>query len=127
MGCRGATPMGDASLYCAPADRRPSRAAIVTRSGSESAFILRIIWPRCAFTVISLIPSSPPTCLFSKPETTSPMTWRSRGECWGEDEGSLEGQKVEDTVEGVHRGIRESKRLRGHSQGVLMSGAHPVP
>jgi hypothetical protein len=27
-------------------DRRPRRVAIVTRSGSDSAFILRITWPR---------------------------------------------------------------------------------
>jgi len=46
-----------------------SLAAIVTRSARESALIFRITLPRCAFTVISLIPSSPPTCLFSKPET----------------------------------------------------------
>jgi two-component system NarL family sensor kinase len=32
-----------------------------TSAGTESAFILRITCPRCAFTVISLIPSSPPT------------------------------------------------------------------
>ena len=57
----------------------PSLAAIFTRSARESALIFRITWPRCAFTVISLIPSSPPTCLFSKPETTSAMTSRSRG------------------------------------------------
>ena len=50
-----------------------------TRSGSEPAFILRITWPRCAFTVISLMPSSPPTCLFNSPATTSPITSRSRG------------------------------------------------
>ena len=48
-------------------DRSPMRAAIVTRSGSESAFILRMTWPLCAFTVISLMPSSPPTCLFNRP------------------------------------------------------------
>ena len=53
--------------------------AMFTSAGSESAFIFRITWPRCAFTVISLIPSSPPTCLFKRPETTSAMTSRSRG------------------------------------------------
>ncbi len=42
-----------------------------TNAGSDAAFILRITWPRWAFTVISLIPSSPPTCLFKSPETTS--------------------------------------------------------
>ena len=30
-----------------------------TRSASEPAFLLRITLPRCAFTVISLMPSSP--------------------------------------------------------------------
>ena len=38
-----------------------------TRSASERAFIFSITRPRCAFTVISLIPSSPPTCLFRRP------------------------------------------------------------
>jgi hypothetical protein len=51
-----------------------SFAAILTRSARESALIFCITWPRCAFTVISLIPSSPPICLFSKPETTSAIT-----------------------------------------------------
>ena len=41
-----------------------------TRAGSESAFIFRMTWPRWAFTVISLMPSSPPTCLFKRPEAT---------------------------------------------------------
>jgi hypothetical protein len=36
----------------------PSLAAIVTRSASEPASIFRITWPLCAFTVISLMPSS---------------------------------------------------------------------
>jgi hypothetical protein len=47
-------------------------AAIVTRSAREPASILRITLPRCAFTVILLIPSSPPTCLFNRPRTTNP-------------------------------------------------------
>ena len=51
---------------------------MMTSAGSESAFIFRITWPRCALTVISLMPSSPPTCLFRRPETTSSMTSRSR-------------------------------------------------
>jgi len=55
-----------------------SLAAIVTKSTRESAFIFRITWPRCAFTVISLMPSSPPTCLFNSPETTNAVTSRSR-------------------------------------------------
>src|SRR3954462_6060296 len=57
----------------------PSRAAICTRAGSDSAFIFRITCPRCALTVTSLMPSSPPTCLFSRPETTNAITSRSRG------------------------------------------------
>ena len=32
---------------------------MVTRSASELAFIFRMTWPRCALTVISLMPSSP--------------------------------------------------------------------
>jgi hypothetical protein len=59
-------------------DRKPSFAVMVTRSASESALIFRITWPRCAFTVISLMPSSPPICLFIKPATTNAMTSRSR-------------------------------------------------
>src|ERR1700728_4810818 len=50
-----------------------SLAAIPTRSASESAFIFRITFPRCAFTVISEIPSSPAACLFNKPEITNAM------------------------------------------------------
>ena len=49
---------------------RPNDAAMFTRSARESAFIFRITWPRCAFTVFSLMPSSAPTCLFFRPETT---------------------------------------------------------
>ena len=57
---------------------RRSFAAIFTRSARESAFIFRITWPRWAFTVISLMPSSPPICLFNRPDTTNAMTSRSR-------------------------------------------------
>ena len=69
------------SVECQPfgAGARPSLAAIVTRSAREAACIFRITLPRCAFTVISLMPSSPPTCLFKRPETTNAMTSRSRG------------------------------------------------
>ena len=56
-----------------------SLAAMFTSSASESAFIFRIILPRCAFTVISLMPRSLPTCLCNRPETTNAMTSRSRG------------------------------------------------
>ncbi len=38
-------------------------AAILTRSAKESAFIFCITCPLCAFTVISLMPSSAPACL----------------------------------------------------------------
>jgi hypothetical protein len=51
---------------------------MVTRFGSESAFILRITWPLWAFTVISLVPSSPPTCLFKSPRVSllrRPTVW----------------------------------------------------
>src|SRR5574337_963784 len=43
---------------------RSSLPAILTRSGREPAFIFCITLPRCALTVISLMPSSPPICLF---------------------------------------------------------------
>src|SRR5262249_50213838 len=45
--------------------------AMWTRSAKECACILRMTWPRCAFTVISLMPSWPPTCLLRRPDTTS--------------------------------------------------------
>ncbi len=44
--------------------------AMRARSGSDFAFILRMTRPRCAFTVISLMPRSPATCLFILPFTT---------------------------------------------------------
>jgi len=52
------------SVLIAPAVAWPRRAAIFTSSAIDRAPILRIIRPRCAFTVTSVIPSSPPTCLF---------------------------------------------------------------
>src|SRR6266853_2392414 len=64
--------------YCLGARGRQSLAAILTKSAREPAFIFRITLPRCVFTVISLVPSSAPTCLFKKPETTNAMTSRSR-------------------------------------------------
>src|SRR5262249_5061999 len=51
-----------------------SLAAMLTRSGSLRAFILRIMRVRCPLTVTSLMPSSPPTCLFRRPRTTSAIT-----------------------------------------------------
>lgn len=56
----------------------PSFAAIFTRWGTEFAFIFRIMLPRCAFTVISLMHRSAPICLFKRPPMTSDMTSRSR-------------------------------------------------
>src|ERR1700724_3631576 len=56
-----------------------SFAAILTKSASDSACILRITCPRWIFTVISLVPSSNAICLLSMPETTRAMTSRSRG------------------------------------------------
>src|SRR3974377_757884 len=58
---------------------RRSLDAILTRCAREPAFIFRITLPRCALTVISLMPSSPPTRLLGNPETTSVITSRSRG------------------------------------------------
>lgn len=46
---------------------------MLTRAGRELAFIFRFTFPLCALTVISLMPSSPPTCLFSRPDTKSLM------------------------------------------------------
>ena len=51
---------------------------MLTNSARDSAFIFRIMLPRCALTVISLIPSSLPTCLLGKPATTNAITSRSR-------------------------------------------------
>src|ERR1700674_285654 len=56
-----------------------SLAAILTNSASDSACILRITCPRWIFTVISLVPRSNAICLLSMPETTRPMSSRSRG------------------------------------------------
>src|SRR5579862_3503792 len=56
-----------------------SLAVILTKSATELAFIFCITWPRCAFTVLSVMPSSTATCLFNRPETTNAMTSRSRG------------------------------------------------
>ncbi len=67
---------GDNQIF--GADVRRNFAAILTRSGRELAFIFCITLPRCALTVISLIPSSPPTCLFNRPATTNVITSRSR-------------------------------------------------
>src|ERR1700730_9711036 len=55
-------------------DGRSSRVAMFTNSARELAFILRITRPRCAFTVSSEMPSSPPACLFKRPPTTNAMT-----------------------------------------------------
>src|SRR4029077_10790860 len=54
-------------------------AAILTRSAKETACIFRMMWPRWNLTVCSVLPSSPAICLFSNPETTRPITSRSRG------------------------------------------------
>src|ERR1700734_2965019 len=57
---------------------RRSFPAILTRSAIESAFIFSMTLPRCAFTVISVMPSSLPTSLFGLPAATKAITWRSR-------------------------------------------------
>src|ERR1700685_4178583 len=59
---------------------RPERslAAILTKSTTDAAPIFCMTRPRCAFTVISLMPSSAPTCLLRSPDTTKAMTCRSR-------------------------------------------------
>src|SRR5580698_6452049 len=58
----------------------PRFAAILTRSANDSAFIFCMTRPRCALTVISLIPNSPATCLLSMPVTTRVMTCCSLGD-----------------------------------------------
>jgi hypothetical protein len=64
------------STKCQPFEvgPRPSVAAIFTRAGRESAFIFRITLPRCTFTVISVMKSSLPICLFTRPRTTNAIT-----------------------------------------------------
>ena len=66
-GAREEQPENDQSVECQPfgAGARRSLAALFTKSARELAFIFRITLPRCAFTVISLMPSSPATCLFN--------------------------------------------------------------
>lgn len=65
--------------WCNQVQDATANAAMITKSGSDSALILRVTSPLWAFTVISLMPNSPPTCLFNNPETTNFMTARSRG------------------------------------------------
>ena len=47
-------------------------------SGWYAAYVMTC--PRCALTVISLMPRGPPTCLFNSPDTTSAILAFSRGE-----------------------------------------------
>ena len=56
-----------------------SISAIRLRSGSERAFIFRIRWVRCTFTVDSVMPISLAICLFRRPAATWTMISRSRG------------------------------------------------
>ena len=56
----------------------PSLSAILMRPASESACIFCITWPRCSFTVASLMPNSPAICLLRRPRTTSAITSCSR-------------------------------------------------
>src|SRR5262245_53089008 len=68
----------EVDTQCSSVDRNPRRAAIVTKSGSDPAFILRITRPLCACSVMSLMPSSQPNCLFNRPEMTNTMTANPR-------------------------------------------------
>jgi hypothetical protein len=54
------------------------RQTVFPKALRKDAFILCLIRPRWAFTVISLMPSSLPTCLFNSPLTTNAITCRSR-------------------------------------------------
>jgi hypothetical protein len=47
-----------------------SWSAILTSSGKDLAYIFFSAWLRCIVTVVSLAPSSAPTCSFNIPETT---------------------------------------------------------
>jgi hypothetical protein len=58
--------------------RTPGRLAIFTKLAKDRACILRIRLPRWAFTAISVMPSSPATCLLGNPAETSVKIWRSR-------------------------------------------------
>jgi len=57
----------------------PKFSAIWTSSTNDFARIFCMTLPRCIFTVISLVPSSPATCLFNRPRMTRLITSRSRG------------------------------------------------
>ncbi len=68
------------TLTCRMRGPELSLVAILTRSAREFAVLFCITCARCAFSVILLMPSSSPTCLFNRPETTNAMTCRSRRE-----------------------------------------------
>src|SRR5215510_10653809 len=57
---------GRASEACNVFGAKSSCSAMRARSSTEEAFILRMIWPRWAFTVTSLTPMSPAICLLSR-------------------------------------------------------------
>ncbi len=50
-----------------------------TSSASEPTCILAITWPRCSFTVASVVPNSAAICLLSRPATMPAITSRCRG------------------------------------------------
>src|SRR3974390_1054857 len=63
---------------CGPPEGSLSISAIRLSSGSDRAFIFRIKWLRCTFTVDSVMPISAAICLFRRPAVTWIMTSRSR-------------------------------------------------
>src|SRR3974390_426008 len=72
---------------CGPPECSLSISAIRLSSGSDRAFIFRIKWLRCTFTVDSVMPISAAICLFRRPAVTWIMTSRSR--VLSESKGSL--------------------------------------
>ncbi len=70
---------GKEELALGGAAEIPSFSAILTRSGSDFASILRINWLRWTFTVASLAFISAAICLLRRPEMSSGSTSLSRG------------------------------------------------
>ena len=61
-----------------PYSPSPSFCAILTRSATDSACILRIMFARWNLIVLSVVANSPAICLLSSPDTRKASTSRSR-------------------------------------------------
>jgi hypothetical protein len=78
LGARGSREIADQESFILLVEWRGEFSRPYSPGRRESsAFILRMTWPRRALTVISLKPSSPPSCLFRRPHTTRAITSRS--------------------------------------------------